>query len=133
MTRAEFDVGAAQPAFDQDQLACVVPFDRVADELQDVADDKRDQRPRGWVAPNEKVNRQDERHRQADRMKSHVAGMQMAFAVVFEEASHCWDRGEHGSLMAVNRNAVTLGLEIEGASRDNAADFVRGKRRRLEV
>ena len=90
MTRAELHIRPAEPTFDEDQLAGVVSFDRVADELQQIADHERDQRPRRRVllVPNEKMDRQHERDRQADQMKRHVAGMQMAFAIILEEAAH---------------------------------------------
>ena len=88
MTWAELDVLAAEPTLDEDQLASVVPFDGMTDELQRVSDHKGDRCPGGWVAPNEKMDWQYKRDRQADQMERHVAGMQMAFAIVFQEASH---------------------------------------------
>ena len=92
MTRPEFDVRPAEPAFEEDQLARVVALDRMADELQDVADYKRDQRPLGRVAPNQKVDRQDECHRKCDQVDRQIARMQMAFTIVFEEAAHHFRR-----------------------------------------
>ena len=62
----------------------------MADELQQVANDKRDQCPRRriLVVPDEKMDRQDERDRQAQQMKELVAGMEMPFRVVLEESLH---------------------------------------------
>ena len=88
MTRTEFDVRSAEPTLDEDQLAGIVPFDRMTDELQDIADHKCDQRPPGRVAPHQKVNWQDERYRQSDQMNGQIAGMEMAFTIIFEEAAH---------------------------------------------
>ena len=88
MPRSEFNVRAAEPTFDEDQFAGVVPFDRMADELQQIADHKCDQRPPRRVAPNQKVNWQDERHRQSNEMDRQIARMQVALTIIFEEAAH---------------------------------------------
>ena len=124
MPRAKFHIGAARPTLEQNQFAGIVAFDGMADELQNVANHKRDQRPRGIVlfVPDQKVDRQDKRHRQTDEMKELIAGMQMAFAVVFPEAAHVSDHPRTEILVKPrDRNAVTFGLEIADESRDNAA------------
>ncbi len=90
MPGAELSVRSLEESLHKDQLASIVPFDRMADELQQVADDKRDQCPRRriLVVPDEKMDRQDERDRQAQQMKELVAGMEMPFRVVLEESLH---------------------------------------------
>ncbi len=90
MSWAKLDIGAAEPLLNEDQFARIVPFDRVADELQDIPDHERDQRPMGrvLVVPHQKMDRQHERHGESDDMKKAVAGVQMTFGIILQEAFH---------------------------------------------
>jgi hypothetical protein len=121
---AEFHIGAAQASLHQNQFAGIVAFDRVTDELQNVPDHKCDQRPRSWVllVPDQKVDRQDERHRQTNQMKELIARMQMALTVIFPEAAHVVACPlTEFQVSRRDRNGESFGLEFAEASRDNAA------------
>ncbi len=135
MSWTKFDVSPTEPTLDEDKLSRIIAFDRVADELQGIAEYKCKQRPPSWVlfVPHQKVNWQDKRDRKSNQVDGQISGMQMTFTIIFEEAAHDLIAIEKRRLAPVDRIVTTLGLEIEAAWRDNVAHFDRSDRRSSEA
>lgn len=83
--RAKFPIGEPEGSFNQDHFSCVVPFARMPQELQRVADNKC-QPGRDFPRLAQEDDRKDERDRKSERVKEPVRGISVALGIVLQKA-----------------------------------------------